>query len=466
MRAALARDLGLSGDRLRSRLAVEAAAPVVQRRLQAKLGASYGGAWLAADGSSLVVGVTDATQAAEVRAAGAEPKVVARSAGELAATKSTLDKHAAAAGRAVQSWYVDPATNSVVVQATETAAAATFIKASGATGARVELTTNSAAYRPVSDVRGGDEFEVSVGNGVYTLCSVGFSVSGGYVAAGHCGTAGKATTGNWVTQGTFQASVFPGNDWAWVQAGPYWKSQPQVNNYAGGTVAVAGSQEAAIGSSACRSGRTSGWHCGTINAKNVTVNYSGQYVYGLTNTTACAEPGDSGGSFISGDQAQGVTSGGSGTCSTNGTSLFQPINPILSTYNLSLITASNTSALVGYNSKCIDVPNGLPADGTPLRIWGCNGSTAQDWTFAPDGTLRARGLCMDVAWGSTADGATVQLANCSGNPAQQFVLSAAGDLVNPQANKCVDVKDWNGNDGGLLQTWTCTGGSNQKWSRG
>ena len=51
---------------------------------------------------------------------------------------------------------------------------------------------------------------------------------------------------------------------------------------------------------------------------------------------------------------------------------------------------------------------------------------------------------MDVAWGSTANGAAIQIANCSGNPAQQFVLSAAGDLVNPQANKCVDIADWNG----------------------
>jgi streptogrisin C len=28
---------------------------------------------------------------------------------------------------------------------------------------------------------------------------------------------------------------------------------------------------------------------------------------------------------------------------------------------------------------------------------------------------------------------------CNGNPAQQFVLSGAGDLVNPQANTCVDM---------------------------
>jgi streptogrisin C len=51
----------------------------------------------------------------------------------------------------------------------------------------------------------------------------------------------------------------------------------------------------------------------------------------------------------------------------------------------------------------------------------------------------------------------IQLANCSGNPAQQFVLSAAGDLVNPQASSFVDVKDFNSAAGTRLQLWDCAG---------
>lgn len=42
---------------------------------------------------------------------------------------------------------------------------------------------------------------------------------------------------------------------------------------------------------------------------------------------------------------------------------------------------------------------------------------------------------------------------------------SAGDLVNPQANKCVDVTAWGGT-GTPLQQWECTGGANQKWRRG
>jgi hypothetical protein len=60
----------------------------------------------------------------------------------------------------------------------------------------------------------------------------------------------------------------------------------------------------------------------------------------------------------------------------------------------------------------------------------------------------------------------VQLYTCNGTGAQQFVLNAASDLVNPQANKCVDIKDWNGNEGARLQLWECHGGANQKWHKG
>lgn len=77
--------------------------------------------------------------------------------------------------------------------------------------------------------------------------------------------------------------------------------------------------------------------------------------------------------------------------------------------------------------------------------------------------MRSLGLCMDVAWGSRDDGAVIQVARCSGNPAQQFVLSTAGDLVNPQADKCVDVKDNGTGNGARLQLWTCAGTPNQKW---
>ncbi len=75
------------------------------------------------------------------------------------------------------------------------------------------------------------------------------------------------------------------------------------------------------------------------------MNYGGgNIVSGLTRTNACAQPGDSGGSFVTQPllstkvQAQGVTSGGSGNCSLGGTTFFQPVAEILSVYGVSLYT--------------------------------------------------------------------------------------------------------------------------------
>ncbi|GGM22281.1 endo-1,3-beta-glucanase [Micromonospora sonchi] len=127
---------------------------------------------------------------------------------------------------------------------------------------------------------------------------------------------------------------------------------------------------------------------------------------------------------------------------------------------------TGTTRIRGQQSgRCIDIPSANPYDGAPLQIWDCNTTAAQAWTFAADGTIRAMGKCMDPAWAGTANGTEVNLVTCNGNPAQRFTLNAAGDLVNLNANRCVDVRDNNPNNGGRLQLWDCAGTPNQKWSR-
>ncbi len=439
MMAAMQRDLGQTREEIERRLVAEAIAAQLEPEMPGLLGDAYGGAWMNADGSGLVVGITDASLADEVRAAGAEPQVVARSRDDLRAEQATLD--ATPQPASMHAWYVDVAANRVVV-----------------------VTDDSGAERPrpFHDVRGGDE--IILGGNI--LCSMGFAVDKGYVTAGHCGGVGTQTSGsNWVASGTVRGSQFPTHDWAWVELNSQWQSLPYVGNHAGGQVAVAGSNVAPVGASICRSGRTTGWRCGVVQAMDVTVNYAAGPVYGTTQTNACAEGGDSGGSFISGNQAQGVTSGGSGNCSSGGTTFFQPINPILSTFGLTLKVAGggDTREIVSnLNGKCIDVPRAEFVDGARLQMWDCNGTVAQKWTFT-GGTLRAGGKCMDVAWANPANGTAVQLANCNGNLAQQFVLSSAGDLVSVLANKCVDIAGWDSSSGAKLIIWPCHGGANQKW---
>ena len=71
----------------------------------------------------------------------------------------------------------------------------------------------------------------------------------------------------------------------------------------------------------------------------MSVQYPEGVVPGLVQTDVCAEPGDSGGAFISGDQAQGMTSGGTGDCTVGGTTFYQPVNEVLERLNLTLVTA-------------------------------------------------------------------------------------------------------------------------------
>jgi streptogrisin C len=463
---ALERDLGQTRPQIEERLRAEAMAVQVLPGLQASLDAEFGGAWMNAEGTALVVGITDPARADEVRAAGGEPQVVRWSLDQLelaiASAPATVDP-------VVHAWRVDVPNNRVVVTTEDPSSPAVAqlvaaIAASGGLDASAVAVEQAAERpRPLYDIRGGDEYIINRN----TLCSMGFAVNGGFVTAGHCGRAGSPTDGsNWVAQGVFRGSTFPGNDFAWVELNSNWASLPYVGNHAGGQVEVRGSAVAAVGSSICRSGRTTGWRCGTVQAHNVTINYAAGPVYGATQTNACAEGGDSGGSFISGNQAQGVTSGGSGNCSSGGTTFFQPVNPILSNYGLSLKTVGGGGGakeiVSNWNGKCIDVPGSNFADGQKLQMWDCNGTGAQKWTFT-GGTVQAGGKCMDVAWGNTASGTEIQIANCSGNRAQQFVLSAAGDLVSVLANKCVDIAGWNNNSGARLIIWDCHGGANQKW---
>ncbi|GGL64004.1 hydrolase [Streptomyces fumigatiscleroticus] len=133
------------------------------------------------------------------------------------------------------------------------------------------------------------------------------------------------------------------------------------------------------------------------------------------------------------------------------------------------VTTSETAAGVpirGLAGKCVDVAAANSANGTPVQLYDCNGTAAQQWTVGSDGTIRALGKCLDVAGGGTADGTLVQLWDCNGTAAQKWAVSAAHDIVNPQANKCLDVKDNNSANGTPLQIWTCAGTANQKWTVG
>jgi streptogrisin D len=306
--------------------------------LSAKLGDRSAGSYLDATSGKMVVTVTDAAAAQTVRAAGAVPKMVRHSSAQLAGATAALDRTARIPGTA---WAVDPMTNQVVVTADSTVTGARLARLNAAVAAlgdavRVESISGAFSTR----ISGGD----AIYGGQYR-CSLGFNVrnsSGTYyfLTAGHCGNIAStwySNSSHTTVLGSTAGSSFPGNDYAIVRYTNTSISHPgNVDLYNGSTQDITTAGNAYVGESVRRSGSTTHVHSGSVTALNATVNYAEGTVYGLIRTTVCAEGGDSGGSLFAGSTALGLTSGGSGNCTTGGTTFFQPVTEALSVYGVSV----------------------------------------------------------------------------------------------------------------------------------
>ncbi|WP_306328615.1 ricin-type beta-trefoil lectin domain protein [Streptomyces venezuelae] len=123
-----------------------------------------------------------------------------------------------------------------------------------------------------------------------------------------------------------------------------------------------------------------------------------------------------------------------------------------------------TGRITGIGGKCVDVAGANPSNGTPVQLYDCNDTAAQNWDVGTDGTIKALGKCLDVTSAGTANGTTIQLWDCNGSAAQRWTVTAARDIVNPQADKCLDATGNSSANGTRLQIWTCTGAANQKWT--
>jgi len=372
VRSAMQRDLGLTSAQLAQYLKIERLASMEEKQLAAAQGSNFGGSWIERkpNGDYQLVVATTAIPSRN-GAGDVEFRGVRHTQADLDASKASLDDVLARGGsvpKGVYGWYVDLQSNSVVVSIGRghEQAAINFVAASGADAQTIRVVSEDEQPSLRSTLKGGLGYLRDPGDGYLYACSIGFNVTKGstpaYVTAGHCGTAnepvyfeGSAGIGpQWSIGpriGTFTASKFPqpgqtGNDWSYVTVLSGNTLPATVYGWGSGDATVHGGTAAGVGSAVCRSGRTSGWKCGTIEATGVTVSYSsGETILNLTRTTACSEGGDSGGSFITGPgQAQGVLSGGSGSCKghlpNNRTrSFFQPLGPILSAYGLTLTTS-------------------------------------------------------------------------------------------------------------------------------
>jgi len=290
------------------------------------------------DAGRMVVTVTDATQAAQVRAAGAAPRFVEYSQSQLQSAVGVLNTQARIPGT---TWAVNPATNRVEVTYDSTLSAAEVRQLSAVTnrlGDAVSVTRTAGTLGKY--INGGS----AIYGGQYR-CSLGFNVrnSAGtyyFLTAGHCGNIAAywyANSTHTTYLGARRGSSFPGNDYAIITYSTSYTNHPgTVNLYNGTNQDITSAGNAYVGQAVKRSGSTTGVHSGSVTAVNATVNYAEGSVYGLIKTTVCAEGGDSGGSLFAGSVALGLTSGGSGNCSSGGTTYFQPVTEPLSVYGVSV----------------------------------------------------------------------------------------------------------------------------------
>jgi streptogrisin D len=302
--------------------------------LSDRLGTASAGSYQDAAGR-LVVTVTDEATARSVRASGAVPRFVARSGAVLQAATDQLGRSATIPGT---SWATDPLTNQVLVTADSTVTGAKLdrlrsVVAGLGGAARLEQVPGTLSTR----ITGAD----AIFGGPFR-CSLGFNVlrpgtnEAYFLTAGHCGNAAASwsATGGQVIGSRFGSS-FPGNDYALIRYTANVARPGAVNLYNGTTRDIARAANAVVGQTVGRSGSTSGFHTGQVTGLNATVNYSdGTTVTGMIKTTVCAEPGDSGGSLFANNTALGLTSGGSGNCSSGGQTFFQPVVEALNAYGV------------------------------------------------------------------------------------------------------------------------------------
>ncbi|MGW4225485.1 S1 family peptidase [Streptomyces bauhiniae] len=231
-------------------------------------------------------------------------------------------------------WAVDSKTNRVLVTVDSTVSQAEIAKIKQQAGAD-KITVKRTAGKFNKLITGGD----AIYGGSYR-CSLGFNVRSGstyyFLTAGHCGEVASTWYSNsakTTVLGTNVGYSFPGNDFALVR----YTNSSVAHPSAVGSQTISSAATPAVGTTVTRRGSTTGTHSGRVTALNATVNYGGgDVVSGLIQTTVCAEGGDSGGPLYGGSVAYGLTSGGSGNCSSGGTTFFQPVTEALSYYGVTL----------------------------------------------------------------------------------------------------------------------------------
>lgn len=440
-------------DYVIDRLAAEAEASRLEDIAQEMLGESYAGSWFDAERMALVAGATSDSQTEFLQRLGIDVIQMSHS---LSALQELQDQvlvdleSAEIWGDLAHSLYIDYPSNQVVISSEP--GAEDVIQ--GSLRANLEsnaLRIEDSAGRDIpvaSSVRGGDEYtnnNFTASEGYPFECSIGFSVNGGYLTAGHCGNVGHTVKGfNGVAQGSFSDSIVGGpgkKDRARVGTNSNWTPTPSVNGYSDGLISVpakwAALKSYPLYSTVCRYGQASDVsNCGTITQSSVMVNtHHGvtglpYTITGLKRTSACVKGGDSGGPFLSvaESQAQGITLTASPSACSSYPSIFSnatfdPVAGPLVAFGSTMLTTHGATKPTLSNYRCPDWDNS--GQGTyvcQIDHYNAQGQTGMQWssnTGHSSQSVLLYGTCSSGQWVSVS----LALTNAYGNVQQNAGFS-------------------------------------------
>ncbi|WP_406174070.1 RICIN domain-containing protein [Streptomyces sp. NBC_00996] len=113
---------------------------------------------------------------------------------------------------------------------------------------------------------------------------------------------------------------------------------------------------------------------------------------------------------------------------------------------------------------CLDVEGNKTANGTPVQIYTCSGSSAQKWVLGEDGTVHGvhSGKCLDVQGSHSENGTKIQIWTCNGSAAQKWDYSTTKttSLRNKATGKCLDLHTYDKSYNAWL--WSCNGSGPQQ----
>ena len=121
-------------------------------------------------------------------------------------------------------------------------------------------------------------------------------------------------------------------------------------------------------------------------------------------------------------------------------------------------TSARTGTIRGQNGLCLDLDGGVAVAFNHIQVVDCNGTAAQTWTLATDGTLRVQDMCALIVGDDT-----VHIITCDTRTTAQW--RADGQLlINAADNECLTDPSGGRQSGTAVKVATCSGSAGQRWS--